>query len=115
MTEAVVGRLGGDEFALLLEDRTLPQAIEVAENLRTRLAAQPFDTGKDRITLTWSVGVGEGRPGDTGVLIIARAVAALFRRPQPRGRRSRGNSDTASNRHQRAGSRLVVLIGRRPI
>jgi len=26
----------------------LPQAIEIAENLRSRLAAQPFDTGKDR-------------------------------------------------------------------
>ena len=56
LTEAVAGRLGGDEFALLLEDRTLPQAIEVAEDLRTRLAAEPFDTGKGRITLTWSVG-----------------------------------------------------------
>jgi diguanylate cyclase (GGDEF)-like protein len=78
LTEAVVGRLGGDEFALLLEDRTLPQAIEVAENLRTRLAAQPFDTGKGRITLTWSVGVSEGRPGDTVDQILARADAALY-------------------------------------
>ena len=78
LTEAVVGRLGGDEFALLLEDRTLPQAIEIAENLRTRLAAQPFDTGKDRITLTWSVGVGEGRPGDSVDQILARADAALY-------------------------------------
>jgi two-component system cell cycle response regulator len=78
LTEAVVGRLGGDEFALLLEDRTLPQAIEVAENLRARLAGQPFDTGKDRITLTWSVGVGEGRPGDSVDQILARADAALY-------------------------------------
>ncbi len=78
LTEAVVGRLGGDEFALLLEDRTLPQAIEVAEDLRTRLAAEPFDTGKGRITLTWSVGVSEGRPGDTVDQILARADAALY-------------------------------------
>src|SRR4029079_16068771 len=78
LTEAVVGRLGGDEFALLLEDRTLPQAIEIAENLRSRLAAQPFDTGKDRITLTWSVGVSEGRPGDSVDQILTRADAALY-------------------------------------
>jgi two-component system cell cycle response regulator len=78
LNEAVVGRLGGDEFALLLEDRTLPQAIEIAENLRTRLAGQPFDTGKDRITLTWSVGVGEGRPGDSVDQILARADSALY-------------------------------------
>lgn len=31
---AVVGRLGGDEFALLLKDRTLPQAVEIAEGAR---------------------------------------------------------------------------------
>jgi diguanylate cyclase (GGDEF)-like protein len=78
LTEALVGRLGGDEFALLLEHRTLPQAIEIAENLRSRLAAQPFDTGKDRITLTWSVGVSEGRPGDSVDQILARADAALY-------------------------------------
>jgi diguanylate cyclase (GGDEF)-like protein len=78
LTEALVGRLGGDEFALLLEDRTLPQAIEVAEDLRGRLAAQPFETGKGRITLTWSVGVSEGKAGDTVDQILARADAALY-------------------------------------
>jgi two-component system cell cycle response regulator len=76
--KAVTGRLGGDEFALLLEQRTLPQAIEIAEDLRLRLAARPFDTGKGRITLTWSVGVGEANPGDTVDQILARADAALY-------------------------------------
>jgi diguanylate cyclase (GGDEF)-like protein len=78
LDEAVTGRLGGDEFALLLERKPLPQAIEIAEDLRLRLAARPFNTGKDRITLTWSVGVGEGRPGDTVDQILARADAALY-------------------------------------
>ena len=78
LDEAVTGRLGGDEFALLLERKPLPQAVEIAEDLRLRLAARPFDTGKDRITLTWSVGVGEGRPGDTVDQILARADAALY-------------------------------------
>jgi diguanylate cyclase (GGDEF)-like protein len=78
LEEAVIGRLGGDEFALLLEQRTLPQAIEIAEDLRLRLAGRPFDTGRDRITLTWSIGVGEGGPGDTVDQILARADAALY-------------------------------------
>ena len=78
LEEALTGRLGGDEFALLLEERALPQAIEIAEDLRLRLAGRPFDTGKDRITLTWSVGVGEGRPGETVDQILARADAALY-------------------------------------
>jgi diguanylate cyclase (GGDEF)-like protein len=78
MQEALTGRLGGDEFALLLEERTLPQAINIAEDLRLKLAGRPFDTGKDRITLTWSVGVGDGRPGETVDQILARADAALY-------------------------------------
>ncbi len=78
LKDAVVGRLGGDEFALLLENRSLPQAIEVGEDLRARLAERPFDTGKGLITLTWSVGIGEGRPGDTVDQILARADAALY-------------------------------------
>jgi len=76
--EAVTGRLGGDEFALLLERKSLPQAIEVAEDLRVRLARRPIDTGKGSITLTWSLGVGEGRPGDTIDQILARADVALY-------------------------------------
>jgi diguanylate cyclase (GGDEF)-like protein len=78
METALTGRLGGDEFALLLEQRTLPQAIEIAEDLRLRLAGRPFDTGKGQITLTWSVGVGEANPGDTVDQILARADAALY-------------------------------------
>jgi diguanylate cyclase (GGDEF)-like protein len=78
LEEAVTGRLGGDEFALLLEERTLPQAIEIAEDLRLKLAGRPLDTGKDRITLTWSIGVGEGRPGETVDQVLARADAALY-------------------------------------
>ena len=78
LEQAVTGRLGGDEFALLLERKPLPQAIEIAEELRLRLASRPFDTGRERITLTWSIGVGEGRPGDTVDQILARADAALY-------------------------------------
>jgi diguanylate cyclase (GGDEF)-like protein len=75
---AVVGRLGGDEFALLLKDRTLPQAVEIAEGVRTRLFEQSFDTGRGRIRLICSLGVGEGRAGDTIDQILARADAALY-------------------------------------
>ncbi|HUU65792.1 MAG TPA: diguanylate cyclase [Methyloceanibacter sp.] len=78
LDEAVTGRLGGDEFALLLERRTLPEAIEIAEELRRRLAARPVDTGKGHITLTWSIGVGEAPPEDSIDQLLARADAALY-------------------------------------
>jgi two-component system cell cycle response regulator len=76
--EAITGRLGGDEFALLLERRTLPEAIEIGEDLRQRLAARPFDTGKGPLTLTWSIGVGEAEPSDSIDQLLARADAALY-------------------------------------
>jgi diguanylate cyclase (GGDEF)-like protein len=78
LTEAVVGRLGGDEFALILEKKSLPQAVEIAEGLRVRLAETPVDTGKGRIRLTCSLGVGEGKAGDTVDQILARADVALY-------------------------------------
>jgi len=78
LDKAVAGRLGGDEFALLLEQRTLPETIEIAEELRRRLAARPFETGKGRITLTWSIGVGEAQPDDSIDQLLARADAALY-------------------------------------
>lgn len=78
LDEALTGRLGGDEFALLLEEKSLPQTVEIAEDLRLRFAAKPFDTGRDRITLTCSIGVGEGKAGETVDEILARADAALY-------------------------------------
>jgi diguanylate cyclase (GGDEF)-like protein len=76
--KVVTGRLGGDEFALILEEKSLPQAIEIAEGLRMRLAERPFDTGKGSIRLTCSLGVGEGKAGDTVDQILARADVALY-------------------------------------
>lgn len=75
--EAIAGRLGGDEFALLLE-RPLPASIEIAKDLRRRLASRPVDTRKGRITLTWSIGVGEAQPEDSIDQLLARADAALY-------------------------------------
>ena len=78
LEHAVTGRLGGDEFALLLEQRTLPEAIRIGEDLRRRLASRPFKTGQGEITLTWSVGVGEADPSDSVDQLLARADAALY-------------------------------------
>jgi diguanylate cyclase (GGDEF)-like protein len=60
----------------LLERRSLP--VEIAEDLRLRLAARPFDTDKGRITLTFSIGVGEANPGDSVDQLLARADGALY-------------------------------------
>ena len=56
----------------------MPEAVDIAEDLRRRLASRPFDTGKGQIRLTWSVGVGEAQPDDTIDQLLARADAALY-------------------------------------
>ena len=112
LTEAVVGRLGGDEFALLLEDRTLPQAIEIAENLRSRLAAQPFDTGKDRITLTGASASAKGGRATAWIRFSPEPMPRCTTPSsagEPRGRRACGASDASGNRYQRLRPRFVVL------
>ena len=73
---AVSGRLGGDEFALLLEQHTLTEAMEVAEDLRLRLASRPFETGDGQVKITCSIGVGEAQAEDTVDQLLARADAA---------------------------------------
>jgi diguanylate cyclase (GGDEF)-like protein len=78
MKEGLVGRLGGDEFAMLLEHRTLPQAIEIAEDVRLKLAERPIETDKGAITLTCSIGVSECAAGDTIDELLRRADAALY-------------------------------------
>lgn len=82
---AVVGRLGGDEFALLLKDRTLPQAVEIAEGVRTRLFEQSFDTGRGRIRLICSLGVGEGAEPAIPSTRSSRAPMPRSTTPSSRG------------------------------
>src|SRR5712691_727548 len=65
-------------IALLLEQRSLPQAIEIAEDLRIRVAEGPFETSKGPIRLTCSLGVSEGGSEDTVDELLKRADAALY-------------------------------------
>jgi two-component system cell cycle response regulator len=76
--DALVGRLGGDEFAMVLERRSLPEAIEVAEDLRLRLAGGLIATDNGQINLTCSIGVSEAEPGDDIDQLLRRADVALY-------------------------------------
>ena len=62
----------------MLEQRSLPQAIEIAEDLWIRVAEGPFETSKGPIRLTCSLGVSEGGPEDTVDELLKRADAALY-------------------------------------
>jgi len=74
----IVGSLGGEEFAILLEGSNLETGIELAELLRTRIAALAFDTGHDKLLLTCSFGVSEWEPGENIDQLLKRADSALY-------------------------------------
>ena len=76
--EGLVGRIGGDEFAMMLERKSLPEAIEIAEDFRIKLAASSVDTGSGPIKLTCSIGVSEAEPGDDIDSLLRRADIALY-------------------------------------
>jgi len=69
-------RYGGEEFVVVLPETDLDEAVEVAERIRSSLAARIFE-GR-RVTL--SVGAAEfPRHGDDVQPLIAAADAALYR------------------------------------
>ena len=76
---AIVGRLGGEEFAILLRGRKLSDVLEIAEHLRTRMAAMRFETGEDIVTVSCSFGVSEWRPGYDIDRLLKVADVALYR------------------------------------
>jgi two-component system cell cycle response regulator len=75
---AILGRLGGEEFALLLPGKDEKAAAELADGLRLRLAARPFTTRSQTLTLTCSFGVSEWCAGDAIDGLLKRADAALY-------------------------------------
>ena len=74
----LAGRLGGEEFATLLEGRDLPEALEIAEQLRKRIAELYFKTERGSLALTCSIGVSEWQQGDTIDDLLRRADMALY-------------------------------------
>jgi len=51
------GRIGGEEFAMLLPNTEEKAAMQLAERLRTAVAARPLSLGKHALSATISIGV----------------------------------------------------------
>ncbi|MEH6636774.1 MAG: DUF1631 family protein [Halioglobus sp.] len=73
-------RISGDEFAILLLDRTIEQALQIAEKIRGDIAASSVDIDGENVTFTVSIGVAaiiEHSPAVEDVLNAARAAMGL--------------------------------------
>jgi diguanylate cyclase (GGDEF)-like protein len=75
----LAGRIGGEEFGVLAWDCPEQPAANLAERLRSALAADPVEAFGAQLALTASFGVAELRPGETYDELYARADAALYR------------------------------------
>lgn len=75
----VIGRYGGEEFIVVLANKSLSQASQVAERIRAQIADTPIKTHNCVIRMTISLGVAEACRNDNVEKLIARADAALYR------------------------------------
>jgi diguanylate cyclase (GGDEF)-like protein len=74
-----VARFGGEEFVVLVRSSHRSAAVELAELLRTSLAATRLDVPMQAITFSASIGVATVEPGESIGEAIRRADMALYR------------------------------------
>jgi diguanylate cyclase (GGDEF)-like protein len=77
--EDLLGRYGGEEFMVVLPDTGADGARQLADRIRTRVAASPADTASGEIPLTASVGLAEWKRGESLEDLMNRADGALYR------------------------------------
>jgi diguanylate cyclase len=79
-----VARYGGDEFVLLLPGTSIATAQSAADRIRMEVEWHNFDVGigKQRVAITFSIGVTSVRDGDTAEIIIQRVDRALYKSKQ---------------------------------
>lgn len=78
-TNDIACRFGGEEFCVLLRECNLAQALQLAQELVNRWAAEPLDVSDgQRVTVTTSVGVCARAPGQTLLKTLQNADAALY-------------------------------------
>jgi len=71
-----LARFGGEEFVVVAPGIGVPDALELAERLRSRVAGEDF-AAVGRVTV--SIGVAGHRPGETAEALLKRADTALYR------------------------------------
>jgi two-component system, cell cycle response regulator len=74
----IIGRYGGEEFIVVLADKNLDQAAQIAERIRMQIADTPIKTPNISINMTISLGVAEAYGNEHMGKLIARADSALY-------------------------------------
>ncbi|WP_417451729.1 diguanylate cyclase [Kordiimonas sp.] len=78
--DSFIGRMGGEEFAATLPSVTGPEALALAETIRSATEAHQTVCGEETIHFTTSVGLGRWQRGETTIEpALDRADQALYR------------------------------------
>ncbi|HLO64321.1 MAG TPA: GGDEF domain-containing protein [Azonexus sp.] len=73
-----LARYGGEEFVILMPDTVLNDGIEVITRLQRELTKAIFMAGSERVLITFSAGVAQVEPEESGSDAIRRADQAMY-------------------------------------
>lgn len=73
-----LARYGGEEFVILLPDTPLDKGIEAMTRLQRELTKKFFLSGVEKVLITFSAGVAQLAPDETGSDAIRRADKAMY-------------------------------------
>jgi len=73
-----LGRYGGEEFVVVLPETPLADAKVVVERLQRELTRRFFLNNNEKVLITFSAGVAQMAPGESGDLLTRRADEAMY-------------------------------------
>lgn len=73
-----LARYGGEEFIILMPDTELEQGVEAMVRLQRELTKAFFLAGKEKVLITFSAGVAQLAPDESGANAIKRADQAMY-------------------------------------
>ena len=73
-----LARYGGEEFVVLMPDTRLAQGVEIMTRLQRELTRSLFMAGNEKILITFSAGVAQLAPDESGTEAIRRADQAMY-------------------------------------
>ncbi len=73
-----LARYGGEEFVILMPDTPLEQGIQTMMRLQRKLTKTFFLTGEEKVLITFSAGVAQMAPKESGAEAIKRADQAMY-------------------------------------
>lgn len=73
-----LARYGGEEFVILMPDTLLDQGIQTMTRLQRMLTKTFFLTGAEKVLITFSAGVAQMTPRETGAETLKRADQAMY-------------------------------------